>query len=434
MTLDTVSDHSAVDQHICCCSHGARCSCAVKKDHHLDPVPETDIADNSPSPASTDSARKPRLPPVQSQSEGSLTVFVNGHHKPAHKHNDAAHKCGVPYKIPRPHTIHGHSAIAQKSMDSLPLVRTLDDDPLKLHDSIYSAQQQVRLVRSEHGSPEMRPMSNNQFNAQLPPLDLSYSTYNNFTVSPLDDYNAPLSTGYESYFTSPDDQPAFSAGLAMPPFDWAALDSRFQNGTFTSPFSQPPSYASYDHSNVGQPGLTASSSGDVSEGEDYGVTGDPSPIVSGNNPYTSAVSESITAEDYGLNSDYLSSIRPSSHGNDNLDIDTYIPGATASPASFEEFNSSGPVDPETFTRHGITVEDAQKLAHNGVPTDAMGDLSIPSTRDHHNGIWATEIPPDVPFNEEEANFDEADFAQLGKIEDYSTIIKSEEDTNHGWSS
>lgn len=433
MTWDTVSDHSAVDQHICCCSHGARCSCAIKKDHHLDPVPEADVADNSPSPSSTDSARKPRLPVMQS--EGSLTVFVNGHHKPAHKHNDAAHKCGVPYKIPRPHSIHGHSSIAQKSVDSLPLVRALDDDPLKLHDSIYSAQQEVRLVRSEHGSPEMRPVSNNQFNAQLPPLDLSYSTYNNFTTSPLgDDYNAQLSTGYDSYFTSPDEQPAFSAGLTMPAFDWAALDSRFQNGTFTSSYSQPPSYASYDHSNVGQPGLTASSSGDVSEAEEYGVQGVPSPTMPDSSQYTSAVSESITADDYGLGSDYLTAMRPSSNGRGNLDIDNYIPGATASPASFEEFNSSGPVDPETFTRHGITVEDAQKLAHNGVPTDEMGDLSLPSTLDHHNAIWATENPPDVPFNEEEADFDDADFAQVGQIEDFTRINKLEEKTTHGWSS
>lgn len=40
-------------------------------------------------------------------SESNLTVFANGHHRPCHRNNNTAHVSGAPYKIPRPHTLHG---------------------------------------------------------------------------------------------------------------------------------------------------------------------------------------------------------------------------------------------------------------------------------------------------------------------------------------
>lgn len=71
---------------------------------------------------------KPQL--ATSTSEGKLTVFANGHHKPCHRNNNLAHTSGVPYKIPRPHTLHGISAFAKTEdemdlLDSLP--RSADD-------------------------------------------------------------------------------------------------------------------------------------------------------------------------------------------------------------------------------------------------------------------------------------------------------------------
>jgi hypothetical protein len=47
-----------------------------------------------------------------SQSESSLTVFAYGHHKPCHRNNNSAHVSSAPYKIPRPHTLHGHATSA----------------------------------------------------------------------------------------------------------------------------------------------------------------------------------------------------------------------------------------------------------------------------------------------------------------------------------
>ena len=374
------------------------------KKEYLDPVPEIDVPEIPPSPSSTD-RRKPRL--STTNSESSLSTKAGSHPKPAHKHNDAAQKCGLPYKIPRPHTIHGHSSIAQKSMDSLPLLRTANESRSQMQDSIFNPQQDLRLVRSEHGSPDLRSVPNmDLFNGQVPPLNLTYSNFNNFTASPIgEDYNAQPSNAFESYFATPEEQPFYSAGLGTA-VDWSALD--LNNGAFSSSYSQPPSYASFDHSNVGHPGLTTSSSGDVSETDDcmlhYGL---PSPTKPENNHYTTSVSDSGRTESYRLSSasSYLGLPQTSmlaSAGVDSLDIDSYLPVATTSPASLDEHSGGAPNDLETLTRHGITVQDAQKLAHIGVPIDAMGDLSLPTTRDASDPLWA------VSFNEDDTNFDTED--------------------------
>ena len=407
--LDTISDQRAVDSSICCCSHGSRCTCALKKEY-LDPVPEIDVPEISPSPPSTE-PRKPRLSTTHSDS--SLTVFVNGHPKPTHKHNDAAHKCGVPYKIPRPHTIHGHSSITQKSMDHLPLINTQNEGRSQNRNSMFNVRQNVRLVRSEHGSPELSPVANlDQFNMQIPSLDLSYSTFNNFTTSPIgEDYNGQVANGFE-YFSPLEDQPSFSAGLEMPVDDWSAVDLPLENPAYSTVYSQPPSYASFDHSNVGYPGLTASSSGDVSEAEEALLQGLPSPVVVDNNPYTSSVSESTSTENYRLSSasSYLGMPQVSLLAGasiDDLDIDAYLQAASASPASFEEFPTTAPADPETFTGHGLTVQDAQKFAHLGAPTQEMGELSIPTTTNSSDPLWAASFNGES-FSGEDSNFDSED--------------------------
>ena len=396
--LETASDTSTVDHHICCCTHGARCSCALKKDH-LDPVPEFEIPEAGIPVADV---WKPRL--STAQSDGSLTVFANGHHKPAHRHNDAAHKCGLPYKIPKAHSVHGHSEVAQRSMDHLPLVGTSNEAMTQLQESISSAQQDVRLVRSEHGTPEMRSTTNvDQLNGQLPALDLSYPAFGNTTVSPTrDDYNYQSSAGFESYFATPEEQPVLSAGLSMPAVDWSAFDLPLDNKSFAASYSQPPSYASFDHSNIGQPGLTTSSSGEVSEVDDYIAHGLPSPSIPDNN-YVSATSGQMDRDSYRLSttSSYLGiPTAPTLANNspENLDIDAILQGVTSSPSDYKEYDISTPMDPETFVRHGFTVQDAQKLAHPSVPTEAMGELSIPATRDDTDPLWA------APFDEDTAEF------------------------------
>ncbi len=386
--IHSVSDRYAVDQHICCCTHGARCTCALKKEY-LYPVPEVGPPESPPS--SSISIRKPGL--IATRSENSLTVFSNGHHKPTHKHNDMAHKCGVPYKIPRSHTIHGHSEIAQRSLDSLPLTITADAPPSQISDSINSAQQDVRLSKSEHGSPRPKPVSNVELlNSSLPPLDLPLSGFRNGPGQ--QSFGIGNTTALDSYYSPLDaEQMNFSAGLSMPPVDWSAFDLPLENGAFSTSYSQPPSYASFDHSNVGQPGLTTSSSGEISEVEDYLPLGGLSPPIMEQNQFASESPEVGEADAYRLStaSSYLGIPQASmlaANDIDSLDIDSFLKGTNTGTSPPNQANTEAAMDPETFARHGFTVQDAQKLAHTGVPTDAMGDLSLPVTRDSTDPLWA----------------------------------------------
>ena len=348
-------------------------------------------------------SRKPTL--TSNHSDNSLTIFKNHHHKPVHKHNHAAHDSGMPYKIPIPHSISGNSDLAHKSVDSLALPRKLETSHSQLSESISSAQQDVRRVRSEHGSPEPGAMRYNEFNSDLPPLDLSYAPYNNNVnnTSPLGENYSYETGGFEQYYSPADDAPLLSASLSMPTAAWSAMDLPLDNGTMSGAYSQPPSYASFDQSNVGQPGLATSSSDEVSEVGDYVAS-----VMRQSQP-VSTPSDAADTNPYRLSaaSSYMSvpATSMSSNGNpESLDLDTFLENAkntTASPVSFDGPSLSENVDPEKFTKHGITVQDAQKLAHPGnqmPPTQAMGELSLPTPTEDNDPLWG------VPFTTEESSF------------------------------
>jgi hypothetical protein len=178
-----------------------------------------------------------------------------------------AHKCGLPYVVPRAHSIHGSSpgGLANRSVDNLPHTSTIDalhsDSHIK--DSMVSAQQQQRLVKSEHNSPILSSTSTfDQLNGQLPPLDLSNlnSFPNDLTFVSFDGFPG----------ISDIEQPIFSAGLSAGSVDWSHYDGlEFNNANFTSSFSQAPSFTGFDFSSVDQPALTTTStSGEISEVED----------------------------------------------------------------------------------------------------------------------------------------------------------------------
>jgi hypothetical protein len=177
-----------------------------------------------------------------------------------------AHKCGLPYVVPRAHTIHSQSpsGLANRSVDNLPHTSTIDalHGNSHLKDSMVSAQQEQRMVKSEHGSPLLSPMSNlDVLNGQLPPLDLS-SLPNDYTfMQQLDGFSA-----------FPDqEQPMFSAGLSSASIDWSHYDGlNFNNDNFApSNYSQAPSFNGFDFSSLDQPALTTTStSGEISEVED----------------------------------------------------------------------------------------------------------------------------------------------------------------------
>ncbi|KAI9818789.1 MAG: hypothetical protein M1827_007609 [Pycnora praestabilis] len=388
------------DQHGCggCCSHGGRCSCALKKEH-LDPVPE--LESPSSSPTSSVETRKPRL--TSAQSESSLTVFANGHHKPVHKHNNMAHKCGVPYKIPRPHTIHGESGLAYRSVDNLHLSNAYDpkQSPSPISDSILSAQQDVRLVKSEHGSPEIRGASNlDKLNGQLTPLDLTFPSHDNATLSQSLSGMASLSaSSLDNYYSTPDlEQPMFSAGLSMPSVDWSAFDFPLESGAFATAYSQPPSYASFDYSNIGQPALTTSSSGEISEVEDFNPFGGPGPLNAPNlaqNQVTSDTSEVCESDMHRLSTASSYTGLPqasilSSHNLEGLNIDDFLNGTTPSIGSFDEYSTRIRSNSEGYMANGYSLSNSRKIAPTSAPTDDIDvDIAIPTPSDNMDPFWAT---------------------------------------------
>ncbi|KAF1823591.1 copper-fist-domain-containing protein, partial [Dissoconium aciculare CBS 342.82] len=132
----------------CCCHHGGKCTCSLLKketnDMLLDDIPH--------GPA----VQKPRL--ESTRSDGSITVFANGHHKPVHRKNNAAHETGMPYKMPlsRSTTDHTLPSAARRSVDSLSLNTNLNipHAPFSMSTNIDS-----NAFKSEQHSPTVRETS-----------------------------------------------------------------------------------------------------------------------------------------------------------------------------------------------------------------------------------------------------------------------------------
>ena len=402
---DSSTEAGTSNVRVCCCSHGSRCVCAFKKEPLLDPVPEQDF--NEISPPSSFSFRKPRL--LTGQSEKSLTVFTKGHHKPVHKLSDASHKRRIPYPIPIPHSVPGNSnhakEMARRSTDSLPALGTMEQASGQFQESISSAQQEVRLVRSEHGSPKRALPAYERFDNPTSPLDLPYLSYHHgMPSSPLpDEYNNYHSPGaFEPYYSPQDDiPPVLSAGLISPVIDWSALDLPLENRAFPGAYSQPPPYAGFDHNNISHSGLTTSSSGDLSEVDDYishyRVHHEPmppsSPEIPDSNVYPLSSTSSYMSIPHG-------SMSPDGERNRNH-IDSFLQNTTASPTELEEPHSGESLGSNGFARHVLTVQDAQKLAHSGVANETIPAPVLPTPLDDVDPLWAAPYQVnEVPYDQE----------------------------------
>jgi hypothetical protein len=387
--LSTASQHQVLTVYVadtCCCSHGARCSCALKKEH-LDPVPESDSDEASASSTPVTEKRRPRA--LTAQSEGGLTVFTNGHHKPVHKHNNMAHKCGLPYVVPRAHSIHGPSpsGLANRSVDNLPHTNTIDalhsDSHIK--DSMVSAQQEQRMVKSEHGSPLASPTSNlDQLNGMLPPLDLS---------SLPGDYN--FMANLDGFSAIPDhEQPMFSAGLSSASIDWSHYDGLdFNNDNFaTSSYSQAASFTGFDFSSIDQPALTTTStSGEISEVEDFAPRSDPGAVRPTllHNQYGSDFDASDLGDGYRLStaSSYVGIPQAqmlASNNIDALDMDTFLKGV-ATPNYSNSNGNNGHPNMTNYT-------DDSKLGPNLPVFDDNTNFPILSSDEENDTFWMSNFP------------------------------------------
>jgi len=245
-----------------------------------------------------------------------LTIFRDGHHKPAHKHNDMAHKCGLPYTIPRSHTIHHPSDMPRRSVDHVPLTQSaFVQEPLGLMDpqsreisqqsspdsapaagaddvNTSTSLDQSFLYQSTAPSlppsamdknptdgvsdPTSAPTNTDKFPLEQiitsvpPPLDVS--TYSTFPTTSSDSPIPcmPFQDQYqENYFASPDSEmPLGSAGMGAPSVDWSSFPLYSDVPASTS--TQTPSYASFDYNSYPSGLPPPSSSGDISEADEFG--------------------------------------------------------------------------------------------------------------------------------------------------------------------
>lgn len=355
------TDHPS-EPHTCCCQHGSKCTCSLKKEH-LDPVPE-DI----PQLIQPKDHPKPRT--NHNTHESKPTVITNGHHKPVHKFNDAHNQLGNPYKIPsRSHSLHGHRDIAQRSTDSLPLTkhsRPFHESPL--HNSITDAIETVqRKVKSEHASPILGPQSyavNPTIqDLSLPSFDPNAYSYSPFGTDSPNTQNPSLQNSQnasqqdltqteripESWFMSYEqahdyEPPAFNYNNDTSSIDWSTYNFDTGSASYTPPnnenspyIPQQQTYNQYDLSHhINRIGLT-SSSGEPSEVEEHSppnpwsndrsVSNDRQVSIDGFNDISSPGDDASDKYRLSSASSYYGTPQANMLASDNLtglDIDDYI--------------------------------------------------------------------------------------------------------------
>ncbi|KAL4895237.1 hypothetical protein BDV59DRAFT_161931 [Aspergillus ambiguus] len=413
--------------------HGQRCTCALKKESHLDTVPETGLPP-PPHPVLSEPPKKPQL--TSTKSESTLTIFRDGHHKPAHKHNDMAHKCGLPYTIPRSHTIHATSDTARRSVDHLPLTQAalvsdaFSTQQLPGQQPAYNPQ---RRVKSEHGSPDAAPVPpSDDVPTSVPPLDLSAffpqalpslekpnenpgsvsmekTPLNQLVtnVPPLDvNYSFPTTTTspvncmavqdpyQEPFFTSSDGElPLNSATFSAPPVDWSSFPL-YSSDVPAATSTQAPSYASFDYNAMG-PGIAApSSSGDLSEVEDYAplsaLPNDLHDLHSG--------SEGSDIDHYRISSASSFIGLPqaqllSSNHLESINIDDFLKSANESTAALEhQLQANVGMDPKPLpSQEAYSMPDAQMTS---------ATTSLPMTTSATDPVWPTTLfDPNAPMDD-----------------------------------
>lgn len=307
---DEVSNHTAVNnENRCCCHSGDKCICGVKKDG-LDLT--LDIGKQ------TLHAARARPKVSAAHSETTLTVFANGHHQPCHRKNNTAHVSGAPYKLSRPHTLHGAAAFGhlspgnvygcsetspqravdthslsnldfyamlgsgQRAVDSLPITPlTSNLDANGIQDSLFTPQNS--MFSPDGNSPSESQLSDGMSTQQWPWTS---------TINPV---NRNLAYGSLSTSPSQDCLPNLdndwaipSAGLNNPV--WSAGDLPLDPSKLSDTLTQPISHSG-ESNKLSNPGLTTASSSHSDIGE---------PVLFGEfnfeNPQ-SAASETIFWED-----------------------------------------------------------------------------------------------------------------------------------------
>lgn len=209
---------------------------------------------------------KPRL--ESHKSESAITVFANGHHKPVHRKNHAAHECGMPYKIPMSRHKQDPSAsrIARRSMDNLSLNTQNMSNVMPAY-PMPPFNHTRRMSKSEQASPRLRPSLFGNFQSvsenQLSTIDFA-------GLDSVRTNDTTQSAASESGYQAVDPMSAVGDGFFDP---WSALPTGdSQTMPNNNPFGVWPT--AHDLSGVNQPALTAASSGTQSEADEIPVMED----------------------------------------------------------------------------------------------------------------------------------------------------------------
>lgn len=318
---DHVHLAAVTEEQGCCCPHGGKCTCALLK--------KEDDHDGVSPPHGKPAVQKPRL--ESHKSEGAITVFANGHHKPVHRKNHAAHECGMPYKIPMSKYKQDPNAsrIARRSMDNLSL-NTQNMAAIAAAHPMPQFNPARRMSKSEQTSPRLRPSLFGNYQGvsdnQLATLDFA-------GLDAVRTNETAQSTTSESGFQMM--EPVSSVADTF--FDpWSAFPSGdSQTMPNNNPFGVWPT--AHDLSSVNQPALTAASSGTQSEADEIPIMEDVF------EPGMPSIQEDLSRN--GLipdNSNQVNrrSLPPNFFGNADFAMSAFNNSNINWPAQFEVYNNT----------------------------------------------------------------------------------------------
>ncbi|KAF2642804.1 hypothetical protein P280DRAFT_275551 [Massarina eburnea CBS 473.64] len=401
----------------CCCHSGAKCICGGVKKEPLD------LRLDTSKQTLHDVRTRPKV--TATHSENTLTVFANGHHRPCHRNNNSAHVSGMPYKIPRPHTLHGQaafSAFAQGDAYSqadapAPAPRSMDTLSLSNND-FYQMFGSTSRVDGLPLTPLSGSLDTGCF--QDPLFTGQNSTFGTGTHSPTESHisdtvggsqwpwtsnmtSVNRNFGYGSLSTSPsqDCLPNFdndwaipSAGLidGLPNHTWSAGDLPLDTSALGESLVQPISHSG--ESKQSAPGLSAASSSPSEIGEPT-FFGDIDPRAP----------SSVTAEPASLFWDDAPAFRPAPSNVINSQPPTSVPPRSSPEPQGLEGNF-----PKTFSPVAVTMSSGGVNMYSEAQA-----MTLPNNMDDmaSNDPWLLDSGSNTAFAGFGANFDSAGFFQTG---------------------
>lgn len=282
LAVPDISDVTLAHDSRCQCHSGGKCLCGTKKE-------EVDLKIDTTRQTLHDARAKPKL--TATHSESHLTVFANGHHKPCHRNNNSAHVSGLPYKIPRPHTLHGHAAFSALSQEKStrskpepPATRSMDTLSLSnndFHTMFGSTQRCVDKSPTPNVGGSLDTFGFNEMFSSQPgvfqqdgesPNSNVSDTFSNqwpWIANSVTPVNSTFGLGSLSTSPSQDCLPNMDSDwlTASAGFDhvWSATDLPLDPSKFNDDLAQPISHSG--ESKLSGPGLTVASSAHSEIGE-----------------------------------------------------------------------------------------------------------------------------------------------------------------------